>query len=97
LKEIRHSALHLEDRSRGLYYNQKLELKPFNTQTFHMSDDSTALMLGTLNGNRLVYTVSDGSSQYIEISLTTLNIAHKSLQKLIDSFDWEGWPTFTPQ
>jgi hypothetical protein len=98
LKEIRNSATHREDRSRGLDRNsERLKLQPVNTPTIHMSNDSTALMLGTLNGNKLGYTINNGSFQEIEISQTTLIIAHKSLQKLIDSFKWEGPRRFTPQ
>ncbi len=100
LRKIRNSALHIEDRSRGFgtreqaKKKEKMKLKPINNRLINSAGG--ALVLSALNGNRLGYTIDDGSYQEIEISPITLNVASEALQKLINSFAWNGPPRFTP-
>lgn len=100
LKRIRNSALHIEDRSRGFgsikqtNRKERMKLQPISNRMFNLPHGG--LVLSSLNGNRLGYTIDDGSFQEIEVSQTTLNITNGALQKLINSFDWFGEPKFEP-
>jgi len=94
LRKIRNSALHIEDRSRGFgtavqaRKKEKMKLQPIKNRMIDAPHG--ALMLSNLNGNKLGYTIDDGSYQEIEISPLTLNIAKEALQKLIDTFTWNS-------
>jgi len=79
---IRNSAQHMNDRVRGLGRNNE-KLK-------------TGIYLDNLSGNKLGYTVDDGSISHIEISLKTLKILENSLQTVINSFEWSGPLQFSP-
>lgn len=100
LRKIRNSALHIEDRSRGFgtieqtKKKERMKLQPISNRM--LNAPKGALVLSNLNGNRLGYTIDDGSFQEIEISPITLNVASEALQKLIDSFAWDGLPQFRP-
>jgi hypothetical protein len=100
LRKIRNSAQHIENRIRGFgtsgqtKKNEKMKLKPINNRMINAPGG--ALVLSCLNGNRLGYTIDDGSYQEIEISPITLNVAHEALQKLVNSFAWDGPPRFRP-
>ncbi len=72
---IRDSAMHIEDRGRGVDKKQK-EIK------------SGFLMLGAIDGNHFTFTGEDGKDYKIEISEATLLTAHKILQSIINSYDW---------
>jgi len=100
LSKIRNSALHIEDRIRGFgtieqtKRKEKMKLQPINNRMFKVPHGG--LVLSSLNGNRLGYTIDDGSLQEIEVGKTTLDIASEVLQKLINSFDWCGEPESKP-
>jgi hypothetical protein len=100
LRKIRNSALHIEDRSRGFgtieqaRNKERMKLQPINNRM--ISAPGGALVLSNLNGNKLGYTIDDGSFQEIEISQSTLNLASGSLQNIINSFAWNGPPRITP-
>jgi hypothetical protein len=76
LKHIRDSAAHIEDRGRALDKNLK-------------KISSTIIILGAFNERRFEFTCSDGKCYGIEVSESTLLSAHKIIQSIIDSYNWE--------
>jgi hypothetical protein len=100
LRKIRNSALHIEDRSRGFgtqeqaKKKERMKLQPINNRM--IKAPKGALVLSNLNGNRLGYTIDDGSFQEIEVSIKTLNIAIVALQSVINCFNWQGPQQFKP-
>lgn len=78
LRHIRDSAIHIEDRGRGLTKGQKPVRSPI-------------IVLGSfLNGLQFSYTGEDGTIYGIEISENTLDHAHRILQDVINSYQWLG-------
>jgi hypothetical protein len=76
LKYIRDSALHIEDRGRGLRKRGK-------------KIPTTFIVLGGFSGSRFDFTGEDGKCYAVDISEATLSSAHRILQSIIDSFQWE--------
>jgi hypothetical protein len=99
LQKIRNSALHIEDRIRRYETPAqsktkiKMNLQPVRNNI--INGNFSALIVGNLNGNKLSYTIDDGSCQEIEISIDTLNIAIETFQSTINLFTWEGPARFT--
>ena len=75
IRDIRHSWQHIEDRMRGKGQNEK------NLGT-------KMLVLSTLFGDNLSYTISDGTTHSISISENTLRRAEYYVQRCFDSFEW---------
>ena len=100
LSKIRNSAQHSEDRIRGygkpadLRKKIKMDLKPIDNG--FIKAESGALALSNLNGNRLGYTIDDGSYQEFEISEVTLGKVADLFQSLINSFQWSGPTNISP-
>lgn len=94
LRKVRNSAQHSEDRSRGygkpadVHKKKKMDLKPMNNGM--VKSGSGVLALSCLNGNRLGYTVDDGSYQEFEISINTLAYITEVFQKTLNVLDWHG-------
>ncbi len=76
LKHIRDSAIHIEDRGRGINRRQS----PIETNL---------LVLGSFIGNRFTFTGEDGKMYEIKISETPLICAHQILQGVINAYIWE--------
>jgi hypothetical protein len=76
LKQIRDSALHIEDRGRGLRKHGKRV-------------PSVVIILGGFTGSRFDFTGEDGICYGVDISESTLAEAHNILQSIIDAFAWE--------
>jgi len=76
LKHIRDSAIHIEDRGRGLTRKQST-LK------------SRVIELGNFHVNRITFTGEDGKTYTVEISEVTLNQAHRILQGVINAYEWK--------
>ena len=76
LKHIRDSAIHIEDRGRGVNRNQK----PINTHI---------IVIGCFIERRFTFTGEDGKQYEIEISDATLNVAKEIIQKIINSYVWK--------
>ncbi|WP_270831011.1 hypothetical protein [Aeromonas sp. QDB03] len=101
LSKIRNSAQHSEDRSRGygkpadVRKKIKMDLKPIDN-SFIKAEGGGVLVLSNLNGNKLGYTIDDGSYQEFEISKNTLDLIAESFQKLVNGFQWTGSPELRP-
>lgn len=75
LRHIRDSAIHIEDRGRGVSRNQE----PINT---------SLLILGSFIERRFSFTGEDGENYEVEISETTLNEAKAIIQEVINAYSW---------
>ena len=101
LSKIRNSAQHSEDRSRGygkpadVRKKVKMDLKPIDNG-FIKAEGGGVLALSNLNGNRLGYTIDDGSYQEFEISQNTLGLVAELFQNLINGFQWTGPAEISP-
>ncbi|NVN83338.1 hypothetical protein [Vibrio sp. Scap16] len=100
LRKVRNSAQHSEDRSRGygkpadVRKKKKMDLKPVDNGM--IKSESGVLALSCLNGNRLGYTIDDGSYQEVEISLNTLAYFSELFHNVLNSFRWHGPARLTP-
>ena len=100
LSKIRNSAQHSEDRIRGygkpadLRKKIKMDLKPIDNG--FIKAEGGVLALSNLNGNRLGYTIDDGSYQEFEVSEITLGKVADLFQSLINSFQWSGLTSISP-
>lgn len=85
VSRIRNSALHLEDRLRGY-------LSPQDKEKGRRMEGT--MSLGNLDGNKLGYTIDDGSHQgshqQIEVSQATLSILVDTLNELLSGLRWRG-------
>jgi len=101
LSKIRNSAQHSEDRSRGygkpadVRKKVKMDLKPIDNG-FIKAEGGGVLALSNLNGNRLGYTIDDGTYQEFEISQNTLGVVADLFQHLINGFQWTGPVEISP-
>lgn len=101
LSKIRNSAQHSEDRSRGygkpadVRKKVKMDLKPIDNG-FIKAENGGVLALSNLNGNRLGYTIDDGSYQEFEISQSTLGLIAELFQNLVNGFQWTGSAEVSP-
>ena len=95
LSKIRNSAQHSEDRIRGygkpaqVKKKIKMDLKPIDNCLIK-SEGGGVLALSNLNGDRLGYTIDDGTYQEFEINQNSLNVVANLFQQLINDFQWKG-------
>jgi hypothetical protein len=75
LKHIRDSAIHIEDRGRGVTRQQQR----INTNI---------LIIGSFIERRFTFTGEDGQQYEIEVSEKTLNAAKKIIQQIIKMYRW---------
>jgi len=75
VRDIRHSWQHIEDRMRGKGQNET-------------NLGNTLLVLSSLFGDNLSYTISDGTVHSISISENTFRRAEYYVQNIFDSFEW---------
>lgn len=76
IKHIRDSATHIENRGRALDKNGNII-------------PASLIVLGGFNERRYEFTGSDGKCYGVEISESTLLLAHRILQSIINAFKWE--------
>ncbi len=96
LKGIRDSAHHIEDRGRGLdRQGRPLDLKPVYNGIVH-APSGGVLLLSNLRGNKLGYTLGDGSHGEIAISPEKTAEVAAIFQSVIDAFRWKGRPRQIP-
>jgi hypothetical protein len=90
ITDVRDSAQHLEDRSRGLGRKEKpLKLKPMVNE-FISAPGSGVLMLGNLTNDKLGYTTASGQHAEIPISVDSARTIQIHFQRVLDSFSWHG-------
>lgn len=92
LREVRNTAQHLEDRSRGLGAGRKpqpLKLQPV-ANGFVQAPEGGALILNCLNGTRLGSTMADGNYGEIDVSAATMRFVRATLQNVLNAFSWKG-------
>lgn len=97
LRKVRNSSQHIEDRGRSLGSGRNpkpLQLKPINNS--FISADGGALMLENLMGNCFGSTMDNGEYGEVEISYSSLMVATKCTQVIINSFNWDGPPEHHP-
>lgn len=96
LKGVRDSAVHLEDRGRGLgKQGQPLDFKPAHNSLFNLPGG--VLGLSNLNGTRLGYTTETGEYGEIDISVATLSLVRDAFQQIINAFPWRGPARMIPR
>ncbi len=96
LRGIRDSAHHIEDRGRGLdRQGRPLDLKPVYNGIVH-APSGGVLLLSNLRGNKLGYTLGDGSHGEIAISPENTAEVAAIFQSVIDAFRWKGRPRQIP-
>lgn len=75
LKHIRDSAIHIEDRGRGVTRHQQPLKAPI-------------IVIGSFIEKRFTFTGEDGNQYEVDISDATLNMAKEIIQKIINSYGW---------
>jgi hypothetical protein len=101
LAKIRNSAQHSEDRSRGygkpagVRKKVKMDLKPIDNG-FIKAEGGGVLALSNLNGDRLGYTIDDGTYQEFEINQNSFGLVADLFQQLINGFQWSGPVEISP-
>lgn len=96
LKGIRDSAHHLEDRGLGRdRRGNPLKLEPIDNGIVR-APGGGVLLLSVLEGNRLWYTLEDGSHGELAISHDNIAIAAEVFQSVINAFRWKGRPRLIP-
>ncbi|EFJ6794686.1 hypothetical protein A2F76_002216 [Escherichia coli] len=91
LRKVRNSAQHMEDRVRGLGAEKEpkpIKLKPVNN--IHVVAPQGALMLNNLFGTKFGCTMADGYYGEVDISTESLAKLQNLIQKVFNSFSWEG-------
>ncbi|WP_351089711.1 hypothetical protein [Shewanella sp. S1-49-MNA-CIBAN-0167] len=101
LAKIRNSAQHSEDRSRGygkpadVRKKVKMDLKPIDNG-FIKAEGGGVLALSNLNGDRLGYTIDDGTYQEFEINQNSFGLVADLFQQLVNGFQWSGPVEISP-
>jgi hypothetical protein len=96
LKGIRDSAHHLEDRGLGRDRDgNPLKLKPIDNGIVR-APGGGVLLLSVFQGNKLWYTLEDGSHGELAINRENIAIAVEVFQSVINAFQWAGRPRLIP-
>lgn len=96
LTEVRNSAHHLEDRSRGLDKNRKpIKLKPV-MEDFIVGSQGD-LILDNLHGSKYGCTMSNGHYGVVDVSLDSLLKVQSIIQNVFDAFEWVGFRHHLPR
>ena len=101
LRKIRNSSEHSEDRARGygkpadVRKKKKMELKPIDNNLIK-AENGGVLVMSSLNGDKLGYTIDDGTYQEFDINANTLGFIADIFQRLINGFEWRGPKQFNP-
>lgn len=99
LEGVRNSLQHQEQRLKGEFIRkgrpEKIDLKPFDVGIIQ-SNGETLIGEGLL-GNAMISTMEDGHLGCLEVSIDTLNTLGEFVQKLLDGFEWVGFPVHLPK
>lgn len=89
LNEVRNTAHHTEDRSRGIGKKSKeMDLKPFDNGYVHSEGGS--LYFEILSGSKFGTTMGDGNFGEVDISLNSLLALQEIFHDVIALFSWTG-------
>lgn len=97
LRQVRNTAQHMEDRSRGLGAGRNpkpLDLKPIDNQM--IKSDGGALVLNCLNGTKYGNTMADGHFGEVDVSPESMEALRSIFQEILDSFEWKGPKSHLP-
>jgi hypothetical protein len=96
IRGVRNSAHHLEDiiRLKGKIKNKivPIELKPVD----NLGIRGVALITNSLINNKYGQTMANGEYGEVEVSIETFSELRSLLQKIIDSYKWEGQQEHLP-
>ncbi len=99
LDGVRNSLQHQEQRLKGEFIKkgrpEKIDLKPFDIGI--VQSNGEALIGEGLLGNVIISTMEDGHLGGFEVSIDTLNTLGCLVQKLLDGFEWVGFPVHFPR
>jgi hypothetical protein len=88
LRRVRNTTAHVEDRARGLFRGEELDLKPI--QNSLISAPEGAIAIENLNGNRFGSIMENGEYGEVEISAAKIEVLTDCIQSVIEAFDWRG-------
>lgn len=94
LSEVRNSAHHMEDRVRGKRRNKDIDPAPVSVPGIETSGG--VMLLNVLRNRNYGITLGKGVYQEVSISKESLQVARDLVQRVVDSFSWEGLPTLHP-
>ncbi|MCK6056908.1 hypothetical protein [Micrococcus luteus] len=94
LSEVRNSAHHMADRVRGK--RRKKDIDPAPVSVPGIETSGGVMFLNVLRGRNYGITLGEGVYQEVSISPESLQVARDLVQRIIDSFPWEGFPTLHP-
>lgn len=96
LREVRNTAHHLEDRSRGLGKSrgkgkapEPLDLKPIDNEIVH-APNGGVLILNSLNGTRYGSTMADGHYGEVDVSAESMSHLQSIMIQTLQAFKWHG-------
>jgi hypothetical protein len=94
--DVRDSAHHVEDRARGKGRGgRKLPNQPVSSHGIEAPGGGVVVM-DHLYGSHLAYTVASGHLRDVEVSDSTLAVAQRAVQAMLDAFSWQGPPRTVP-
>jgi hypothetical protein len=83
----------VEDRVQGLdRHGAPISPKPIP----EIIAGGTALLVSMFINDDLVYTAGSGEQARVSISLETLKVAQRTVQRALDVFEWTGPPIISP-
>lgn len=88
LRRVRNTTAHVEDRARGRYRGEELELKPIENSGIHAPEG--AIAIENLHGNRFGSIMENGEYGEVEISAEKIKVLADCIQTVIEAFDWQG-------
>ncbi len=98
LRSVRDSSHHMEDRVRRLgKYEKPLDLKPVTHSMIGTGPAGSVFGLDSLEGDHLCTTGTDGAYHRFPITAGTVKVAQQAVQRSLDSLNWEGHSTVTPE
>ena len=90
VREIRNSAAHKEDRQRGPGPRKKpISQQPIDEYGIS-APGGGVMVMSTLYNQTLVYTVADGRTVGLDVTVATLEVVRDIIQELLNAFPWRG-------
>lgn len=86
---LRNSASHLEDRIRG-------HAKAGRGRSAPMALQDNTLVLSAWSATTFSATVADGTVKSVDVTMDTVRLLQKALQRILDAFTWQGPGSIVP-